>query len=121
MLFLSGGSFIFQFMGNQDSRYYGRGVNSFSSYLFFLVRCLCLSGFPFFVGFYSKDFIISSFFSVRELFLYLFFLGGCILTVVYRVRIVWVSYVRVIKCSSFFSFGERNLFFVRRLMLFVFC
>lgn len=29
------------------------------SYVYFLVRCLSLAGFPFLVGFYSKDLILS--------------------------------------------------------------
>jgi len=48
-------------------------------------------------------------------------MGGCVLTVVYSVRIICVSYVGIMKYSSFLSFVESGLFFVRRLMLFLFC
>jgi len=60
MLFLSTGSLIGQMGGSQDSRFYGRDIFNYISYIYFLVSCFCLSGFPFLIGFYSKDAIISN-------------------------------------------------------------
>jgi len=73
MLFLRTGSLIRRIIRRQDSRFYGGNLISFASILFFFVSCLCLSGFPFFIGFYSKDSILCLNFLVRGYFLYLFF------------------------------------------------
>jgi len=71
MLFLRTGSLIRQIVGGQDSRFYGRSILNYGSFIYFRVRRLCLAGFPFFLGFYSKDFIISSS-SVIEGFIFFF-------------------------------------------------
>jgi len=60
ILFLGTGSMMGQVGGLQDSRFYGVGPFIYFSYVYFLVSCFCLSGFPFFIGFYSKDVIIYS-------------------------------------------------------------
>lgn len=60
-LFLRRGSMISQLGGGQDSRFYGGFFRSSVSYVYLLVRCFSLAGFPFVVGFYSKDSIISYF------------------------------------------------------------
>jgi NADH-ubiquinone oxidoreductase chain 5 len=57
-LFLSRGMLISQMGGGQDSRFYGGFASSSVSYVYFLVSCFSLAGFPFVVGFYSKDSII---------------------------------------------------------------
>lgn len=118
MLFLSTGSLISHFGGNQDSRYYGFSRLSFFSFIFFFVRAVCLAGFPFYIGFYSKDFIILR----RSLFLgllfYLFFLRGCILTIFYRFRLVFFGYAFLIKGYRFSFFEERKKFFLPVLFLF---
>jgi len=56
ILFLSTGSLIGQMRGTQDSRLYGSSLSNFSSFLYFVVRSLCLSGFPFFFGVLLKRF-----------------------------------------------------------------
>jgi len=92
ILFLGTGSIIGQIGGLQDSRFYGSGPFMYFSYLYFLVSCFCLSGFPFFIGFYSKDVIIYSVSFVDGAFFYYFFIIGCIFTVVYRLRLLYLSF-----------------------------
>lgn len=80
MLFLNTGSLISDLLGGQDSRSYGGGF-SFGAFSCFVVRSLCLIGFPFYIGFYSKDTILlGGGFFLGVGFFYLF-LGGCLLTV----------------------------------------
>jgi len=88
MLFLRTGSIMGQKIGSQDSRLYGGGGYFFTSFLFFLCSCLCLAGFPFLLGFYSKDFIISSSSFLEGLVIYYLFLGGCLFTVIYSFRLI---------------------------------
>jgi len=92
MLFLGTGSIMGQVGGLQDSRFYGVGPFIYFSYVYFLVRCFCLSGFPFFIGFYSKDAIIYSVSFVDGIFFYYFFIMGCMFTVLYRLRLLYLSF-----------------------------
>jgi NADH-quinone oxidoreductase subunit L len=88
MLFLSTGSLMMQFSGSQDFRYFGGRIFREVSFVYFLVSCLCLGGFPFFLGFYSKDTIISSVSGVGGFLLFYFFIVGCLLTVLYSFRLI---------------------------------
>ena len=110
MLFLRTGSLMSHFGGNQDSRVYGRGVVSWSSFLFFFSSCVCLAGFPFYIGFYSKDFIIlrSSFF--LGIFFYFLFLIGCLFTIFYSFRLILMGYCSWYKGYSFSFYEERRNF-----------
>jgi len=111
MLFLRTGSLIRQIVGGQDSRFYGRSILNYGSFIYFRVRRLCLAGFPFFLGFYSKDFIISSS-SVIEGFIFFFvFLLGCLTTVIYRIRLIWSSYILMFKYNRFYTSLEEKIFF----------
>ena len=121
ILFLRTGSLMMQMEGGQESRFYGRSNINYFSFIYFSVRRLCLSGFPFFLGFYSKDFIISSF-SVMEGFLFFFiFILGCLITVIYRIRLVWSSYMLIFKFSGYFFSIERKVFFIPVTGLFLKC
>nr|QYF07809.1 NADH dehydrogenase subunit 5 [Oribatula sakamorii] len=111
MLFLSTGSLMSHLFGGQDSRWFGGNPFSFVSFLFFVVSCVCLSGFPFYIGFYSKDFIIlGSSFGIGCLF-YFTFLLGCIFTVLYSFRLVVGAFSSLYSSYSYVSFLE-NVFFV---------
>lgn len=121
MLFLRTGSLMGQSMGFQDSRFYGSYRFSYFSFLFFLVRRICLSGFPFFVGFYSKDFIISFFSLLGGLMVFYFFVLGCIFTVLYRFRLIYEGYLFMIKYTNFVSYRENTKFFLPVLALFLKC
>lgn len=110
MLFLRTGSLMSHLGGNQDSRFYGRGAVSWSSFLFFFSSCVCLAGFPFYIGFYSKDFIIlrSSFF--LGIFFYFLFLIGCLFTIFYSFRLILMGYCSWYKGYSFSFYEERRNF-----------
>ena len=117
ILFLRTGSLIRQYAGGQDCRFYGGSVLSNRSFLFFLVRCVCLGGVPFFLGFYSKDHIISSCSFFRGFVLFVFFLCGCVFTVIYSFRLVYIAYFLGYKSfRAGFSF-ESPFFFVVVLIL----
>jgi len=111
MLFLGTGSLMGQVAGIQDSRFYGGNPVSYFSCVYFFSSCFCLSGFPFFVGFYSKDFIINSVSFIEGGGLYYVFLLGCVFTVIYSTRLVWFGYVSFFKTFSFVSFSEKPIFF----------
>jgi len=117
MLFLGTGSLMGQVAGMQDSRFYGGNPVSYFSCVYFFSSCFCLSGFPFFIGFYSKDFIINSVSFVEGGILYYVFLLGCVFTVIYRTRLVWFGYVSFLKLSLL-SLLVRNLFFLFLYLLF---
>lgn len=111
ILFLATGSLMGQLAGGQDSRLYGGFVNNYSSFLYFSVSCFCLSGFPFFIGFYSKDFIIAGCGIKSGIILYIIFLVGCSFTVCYRLRLVCMGYVHLFSSFSFMSSLE-DIFFI---------
>lgn len=117
ILFLATGSLISQNAGGQDSRFFGRGLLRRGSFFCFMVRGLCLSGFPFFIGFYSKDSILLKRRFMGGLSLYCVFLLGCVLTVCYRVRLLYLGFYSNIKGFSQMSYQERSLFFVFILLI----
>lgn len=90
LLFLGSGIIIHFFCEEQDLRYMGGGVNFITFvYIFLLVGNLALIGFPFFSGFYSKDYLIEGsffFFSFDGLFIGLFLCLASILTLLYSLR-----------------------------------
>ncbi len=120
MLFLATGSMMAQKAGGQDSRFYGGFLGSYVAFLYFIVRCLCLSGFPFFIGFYSKDCIILSSRHSSGVFFYVLFLVRCGFTVCYRVRLVYLAYSSIFNSFSFLSLTESNIFIFPVSLLF-FC
>lgn len=118
LLFLRTGSLIFNLRGNQDSRLYGSFRVSHISLLFFFLCSLCLAGFPFYIGFYSKDFIINRRgLIVGELY-YFLFLVGCVLTVCYRVRLLALVYGGFLKGFSFSRNEESVYFYLFSFLLF---
>lgn len=121
MLFLRTGSLMGQMGGLQDSRYYGSGVFSFRSFLFFVVSRMCLGGFPFFLGFYSKDYIISSRSFFEGTFFYYLFILGCFTTVVYRFRLIYTAYFLGFIYLGHFSHIESSNFFIFVVFIFFKC
>nr|SPC34975.1 NADH dehydrogenase subunit 5 [Paraleius leontonychus] len=110
LLFMSTGSLMHNFMGGQDSRVYGGDSFSFGSWLCFFVSCACLMGFPFFIGFYSKDLIIlGSSFGLGILF-YVIFMAGCFLTVSYSFRLLKSSFLGLFSGLSHLSYGDSKIF-----------
>lgn len=120
-LFLSRGSLISQSGGGQDSRFYGGSFGSSVSYVYLLVRCFSLSGFPFVVGFYSKDFIISYLSGFYGGACFLVFLLGCAITVGYSFRLLYLSFLSSFKLFPQTFLFESKFFVFPVFFLFSFC
>lgn len=120
-LFLSTGNLIHYISGDQDSRDFGSFGFSFSSKLIFCLSCLSLMGFPFSLGFYSKDSIIGDIlFSSFSFFSFVFFLGCCF-TVAYSFRLIYMGFISF---PSFFistRYLEDSYFFLSILFLYTPC
>lgn len=120
-LFLSTGRLIHLLLGNQDSRDYGRLRFLNFSKLFFTFTCLSLCGFPFFLGFYSKDFIISLFINSYSIGIVLLFFLACILTISYSIRLIIIAFFRFPIILKDNSFSEDKYFFLPLFFLYFFC
>jgi len=121
ILFLSSGYVMRRSWGGQDFRFSG-GVNFFGvTYVFVLVSCLCLMGFPFLLGFYSKDTIIGSFSLISGVLFYILFLVGCVLTVLYSGRFVMFIFPSVFMRSAVSNNKESVVFFLSSSILSFFC
>lgn len=120
LLFLCSGYFIHCFMGNQDIRYMGGLIYQcpYVSSCFF-ISSLCLCGFPYFSGFYSKDFVIELIL-LRDLnfFYFLIFIFSVSLTLVYRFRLIYYLFF---SDSFFFSFiSFRYCFYINISLIILF-
>jgi len=115
------GKVILSQMGGQEFRYNFSLLNMKLSFVGGLVRSFCLAGFPFFMGFYSKDFILSIGVVWLGFFTLIVFFFCCVVTVLYRLRFVFDSF-----CSSFLGGAlsksmNKGLFLVSLIFLFIFC
>ena len=120
-LFLSTGNLIHYIGGDQDSRDFGSFGFSFSSKLIFSMSCLSLIGFPFSLGFYSKDRIIGDLlFSSFTFSSFVFFLGCCF-TVAYRFRLIYMGFMISPSFFSSTSYLEDFYFFLTILLLYLPC
>ena len=120
-LFLSTGNLIHYLLGGQDSRNFGSLGSSFFSKLLFSIRRLSLIGFPFSLGFYSKDTILGEvLFNFSSLISFLFILGCCF-TVAYRIRLVYMGFINFSTFLNRFSFSEDKFFFYPIVFLYLIC
>lgn len=120
-LFLSTGNLIHYISGDQDSRDFGSFGFSFSSKLIFSLSCLRLIGFPFSLGFYSKDTIIGDILFSSFSLLSFFFFIGCCFTVAYSLRLIYIGFISF---PSFFvsrNYLEDSFFFFTILLLYTPC
>lgn len=120
-LFLSTGRLINSLGGGQDSRFFGRINISFFSKLFFVISCLRLVGFPFSLGFYSKDIILGGSLIHIGFFFNLFFFLGCIFTVSYSCRLLRIGFFSSPSFFSVLNFLEDFYFFFPLILLYFFC
>ena len=91
-LFLSTGSLIHYLRGNQDSRFFGSLGSSRFSKLLFSMRVLCLCGFPFSLGFYSKDGLLGALGATSFSFSLGVYFLGCAFTVAYSLRLIFMGF-----------------------------
>lgn len=119
LLFMRTGSLIHNFRGGQDSRIFRNDSFSFGTFLCFFVSAACLMGFPFFMGFYSKDLIIIRNSLGLGATLYFIFLLGCFLTVSYRIRLLKNSFIGFFKAMPHMRFSDLKIFITSIFFLFI--
>jgi len=119
LLFLRCGSLMSGLGGGQDSRFFGFSFSSVSG-VCFLTRALRLCGFPFSVGFYSKDLIVlEACFGGFRVFVFLGFFVGCLFTVGYSVRLIVLGFLEGPLGDNYLSVGDDRFFVCSVLFLWV--
>lgn len=88
LLFICVGSLIVLKNHSQDLRQVRFNQKKYFFIWGALVRVVRLCGFPYFAGFFSKDFIIEFFFWNYNISFFILFLSSLILTVIYRSRLI---------------------------------
>jgi len=117
-LFLSTGNLIHYLRGCQDSRRFGSMGASQNSKLLFLMSRLRLSGFPFSLGFYSKDTILGAFGFGSIRLIGALFIVGCLFTVSYSVRLFYIGFFLYPSFPSRVSFELWKYFYFSVVSLF---
>ncbi|KZC15178.1 NADH-ubiquinone oxidoreductase chain 5 [Dufourea novaeangliae] len=120
IIFICAGEFIHINFNNQDIRVFG-GIfyMSLLKSLFFIFAIINLCGFPFVSGFYSKDLILESFFSIKfniVSLILLFF--STVFTIRYRIRLIYWILLFYKIFISLFNFGDDMIIFFRKLFLY---
>ena|ERR1700735_4418564 len=93
LLFLGCGSLMTSLIGGQDSRFFGYRFGGMRKICFYTSR-ISLVGFPFAVGFFSKDVILlTGSFLFMNLFCVFMFFVGCLFTVFYSVRLIFYGFL----------------------------
>lgn len=103
IIFLSTGGIIFSLIRGQDFRQVQFSLNNKISIILRIIRILCISGFPFLLGFYSKDLIIYGSLKMSGLIINLFFTIACVITIVYRIRFITFTY-----CFNLLGFSVKK-------------
>jgi len=119
-LFLSTGSLIHEIYRIQDSRLYGGSQSSFLAKLYFISCCFSLMGFPFTLGFYSKDRILRRLSNNHPNLTVWVFTLACGLTVAYCLRIIYISLNKTINSPTILEKGENYYFIFPILLLVIF-
>lgn len=120
-VFLATGNLMHSLRRDQDSRNFGSiGYSAFSS-IYFSLSVVSLAGFPFSLGFYSKDLIIRLFSSGENKCVVILFLVGCCFTVAYRYKLVIIRFMGNPSQNSNVSFMDEVMFFSPLIVTYVFC
>lgn len=118
ILFITTGILITFVIGNQNSKYFRNFSISFISKIIFISACLRLIGFPFSLGFYSKDIILiinTEFIEIKKIIFNL----SCILTVWYSLRIIKLGFLNFTKNYSTKNSKEERYFFIPSYIIFI--
>jgi len=110
MMFISMGGVILSMFGSQEFRYNYSLLNIKFSLFSSIVRSMCLCGFPFVIGFYSKDLIISRSLPACGVLTVSVFLLGCLTTVLYSVRFLISSFCTFFLGPSLSKTANRKIF-----------
>ena len=120
-LFLATGNLMHYIGGGQDTRNFGSfGASTFSK-VFFVTRALRLIGFPFSLGFYSKDALLGMGIIDFSRIFGVVFLLSCVLTVSYRVRVIKMSFIGSPKFIPSLGFMDEIYYFLPLVLLYCFC
>nr|YP_010279291.1 NADH dehydrogenase subunit 5 [Tetrapedia diversipes]UKG21060.1 NADH dehydrogenase subunit 5 [Tetrapedia diversipes] len=122
LMFLSVGSVIHFMNGSQDLRDYG---GLFKLYPFkmtvILFSMMSLCGFPFLVGFYSKDLIMEEFFYVNmNLFSMMNLILGTMFTIMYSFRLMMFMKYNFMSNLNMILFKESILMMISMIMILLF-
>ena len=120
-LFLSTGNLMHYLLGDQDSRNFGSLGSSFFSKLLFSMSRLSLMGFPFSLGFYSKDTILGSLLFNSSSFISFLFILGCCFTVAYSLRLVYMGFINFPSYLGNSVFSEDTYFYLPIIFLYSMC
>lgn len=118
MLFLTTGGLMHNLLGGQDSRLFGGFVSPYGRVVF-NIRVLSLCGFPFSMGFYSKDTIVCLLLGESFSLLSLLFFVRCVFTVSYRVRMIYIAYYLFPSFSPSIGEGDEVIFFLPVLLIYL--
>jgi len=91
-MFVSAGGVMQSIVGGQDFRSSSFATNLKDAVTARVTRRLCLSGFPFTLGFYSKDIVLSGTTSYMGVIILFLLAGRCLATVIYSYRFVQILY-----------------------------
>ena len=120
-LFLRTGNLMHYLLGGQDSRSFGSLGLSYVSKLFFTTSRLRLAGFPFSLGFYSKDRVLGVLvFDFSSIVSFIFVLGCCF-TVAYRLRLIYIGFFSFPRFFPSLSFSESWFFYLPMVLLYLSC
>lgn len=121
ILFLSTGFLISRLEGGQDSRYLSGSFSRGWRFLFVLIRSVSLIGFPFTLGFFSKDLIMSFYCFFLGGSLLLVFMLGCAFTVAYRIRFINICFIEYYMGVRMLKLRYKREFVLPSLILIFFC
>lgn len=120
-LFLSTGNLMHFLRRDQDSRNFGSLGPSYFSSVYFTLRVIRLAGFPFSLGFYSKDTIMGVLASQGINWNSILFLLGCCFTVAYRCKLVLIGLTGSPTFRARIRFTENNFFFHPLIIIYTVC
>ena len=111
-LFMATGNLMHYLNGHQDSRLFGSMYFSFFSKLFFFCSVISLMGFPFSLGFYSKDLILGCSMRVSWRFIFFIFFIRCCFTVSYSIRLISLGFFGFPSFFPSLSFSDCFFFII---------
>lgn len=120
-LFLATGRLMHILSRDQESRGFGGMGYSLLSSAFFTTRCIRLMGFPFALGFYSKDIVLGWLSSGMLKTDTLLFIISCCCTVAYRCRLVIIRFYGTPSSTPTLHFRESLYFIIPVVPIFSWC
>lgn len=108
LLFLCAGVFIHSMGDTQDIRHLGGAIVGCPlTSFYFIISSITLCGFPFFSGFYSKDFILEIYFiGGFNIFMFTFIILATFFTLTYSVRLIYIIFFKTIGVKTLIHIGE---------------